>query len=137
MKPVFLDTSGLIAVLNADDQWNAQADAAWRSLIASNAPMLTTSLVLIELGDGLARIHHRQLAIELRDRLQASTRVEIIQITAEDEVRAWELFRDRSDKEWGMTDCVSFIVMQDREVTEAFSADRHFEQAGFHTLVKT
>jgi len=136
VNPVFLDTSGLVAVVNTDDQWHVEAESVWRSLITSRAPLVTTSLVLIELGDGLSRVQHRQLAVDLHDRLQASPIVEIIQATGDHERRAWELFRQRSDKEWGMTDCVSIVVMQDRGIQDVLSSDHHFEQAGFNTLVK-
>ena len=49
--------------------------------------------------------------------------------------RAVELFRSRADKNWPLTDCVSFVVMHDHKLTEALSADRHFEQAGFKALL--
>ncbi len=136
MTPVFLDTSGLIAVVNTDDQWHDLAEAVWHDLVASPAPLLTTSLVLIEIGDGLSRIEHRPLALQLRDRLLASTRVEVIQTSPADESRAWELFVQRHDKEWGVTDCASILAAQDRGVLEVFSADHHFEQAGFRLLLK-
>ena len=135
MNPVFLDTSGLVAVVNTDDKWHTAAEAAWQSLIASRLP-LTTSLVLIELGDGLARIQYRQLAIDLYDRLQTSPRVEVIQTTPADESQGWELFRQRSDKQWGMTDCISMIIMKQRGITDVFSSDRDFAQAGFNILLQ-
>ena len=50
--------------------------------------------------------------------------------------RGWQLFTTRSDKEWGLTDCISFVVMQDYQIDRAFSSDRHFEQAGFVRLLK-
>lgn len=119
MNLVFLDTSGLIAVVNADDQWHATAEAAWKELVAADRPLITTSLVLIELGDGLARIRHRRLAIQIHDRLRTSARVEVVQTTQDHEERAWQLFRKTSDKEWGMTDCVSIITMQEHRVLDA------------------
>jgi predicted nucleic acid-binding protein len=136
VNSAFLDTSGLVAVVNADDQWHVEAEAAWHQLVASHAPLMTTSLVLIELGDGLSRIQHRPLAIQIHDRLHASARVEIIHATPDHEQRAWQLFRQTSDKEWGMTDCVSIIFMRDHEVTCVLSSDHHFEQAGFSILLK-
>jgi predicted nucleic acid-binding protein len=136
MIPTFLDTSGLIAVVNVDDQWHELAEAVWLDVVASQVPLVTTSLVLIEIGDGLSRIKHRRLAVQLRDLLMASPQVEVIQTSAADESRAWDLFRQRSDKEWGMTDCVSMIVAQDRQIADVFSADHHFEQAGFRLLLK-
>ncbi len=49
--------------------------------------------------------------------------------------RGWQLYRDRLDKDWSLTDCVSFVVMRHRAITEALTADRHFEQAGFIRLI--
>lgn len=135
MNPVFLDTSGIIAVVNTDDQWHTTAESVWQDLIQAKLPLVTTSLVLIEMGDGLSRIGYRGLAVELRDRLLASSRIEVIQTTAGDEDRAWKLFRQRHDKEWGMTDCVSMIVARDRAAREVFSTDHHFQQAGFQILL--
>lgn len=136
MNPVFLDTSGLLAVVNQDDQWNTSAEGAWLDLIKSPTPLITTTLVLIEIGDGLSRLQFRQMAIDLYDRLHSSPRVEIIQSTGEDEEAGWELFRRRTDKEWGMTDCISMVVMHNRDVADVFSADHHFEQAGFNILLR-
>ena len=63
MKQVFLDASGLIAVANTDDQWHDRAKAAWHDLVEQKILLVTTSLVLFELGDGLARVGQRSLAI--------------------------------------------------------------------------
>ena len=49
--------------------------------------------------------------------------------------RAMDLYENRGDKEWGLTDCISFIVMDDNDLTEAFTADDHFAQAGFRALL--
>jgi predicted nucleic acid-binding protein len=49
--------------------------------------------------------------------------------------RAVDLYANRRDKEWGLTDCCSFIAMQDAGITQALSADRHFVQAGFEALL--
>lgn len=135
MNPVLLDTSGLIALVNADDQWHGLAERVWQEVLASRAPLLTTSLVLIEIADGLSRVQHRRLAIELCDRLRASPQVEVVRVTPDDEERAWELYRRRGDKEWAMTDCTSMIVAGSRNVDEVFSSDHHFEQAGFRILL--
>ena len=132
----FLDTSGLIAVVNTDDQWHSKAETIWADLVSSLRRMVTTSLVLIELADGLSRLQHRVLAIQIVDRLRDSDRVEIVQSDESLESRAWQLFRERSDKEWGMTDCVTMTLMADRGIDDAFTADHDFEQAGFTVLLK-
>jgi len=51
-------------------------------------------------------------------------------------IRSFDLFANRNDKDWGLTDCVSFVVMQDQEISMALTADRHFVQAGFEALLK-
>jgi len=136
MKPVFLDTSGLVAVANADDHWHAVASERWERLRASRRWLVTTSLVLVEVGDTLSKVRQRPLALAIGDRLRASPRVRIVSLTDDLEAEAWTLFRERPDKEWGMTDCVSIRVMRRLGVDEAFSLDHHFTQAGFTPLIE-
>ena len=45
------------------------------------------------------------------------------------------LYEQRLDKDWGLTDCISFVVMQREQIQEAFTSDKHFEQAGFIRLL--
>jgi predicted nucleic acid-binding protein len=133
---VFLDTSGLIALVNTDDQWHRRAEIVWAELSDSGAGLITTSLVLIELADGLSRVHHRGLAVQLVDALERSRRVEIVPVDEHLEKLGWQLFRVREDKDWGMTDCVSMSLMADRHIQDVFTADHHFEQAGFNILLR-
>ncbi|WP_428306019.1 type II toxin-antitoxin system VapC family toxin [Lacipirellula sp.] len=136
MSPVFLDTSGLIAVVNADDSMRADALQVWHRLIAARVPLITTSLVLVELGDGLSRVRLRHLAIETRRRLLESPTCDVIQVTLELEAEGWDLFVNRNDKSWGVTDCISMVVAKERSATSVFTSDRHFEQAGFEVLLR-
>ena len=136
MNSVFLDTCGLIALVNADDQWHRKAEIVWAALWESAARLITSSLVVIELADGLSRVHHRGLAIQLVDALERSERVEIVQVDRQLARLGWQLFRDRADKDWGMTDCVSMSLMTGRRIHSVFTADRHFEQAGFEILLR-
>lgn len=135
MTSVFIDTSGLIALVNTDDQWHNKAEVVWAELTRTNVRMYLTSLVLIELADGLSRVHHRNLAVQMVDGLQSSPRVEIIHVDERLESLGWTMFRDRTDKNWGMTDCISFALMRDRGIQNVFTADHHFEQAGFTILL--
>ena len=50
--------------------------------------------------------------------------------------RAIDFYHSRGDKEWGLTDCISFIVMEDNGLTEALTTDEHFQQAGFRALLR-
>lgn len=72
----------------------------------------------------------------LLDSLETDPRVEIITLSEQLYARASRLYRDRPDKEWALTDCVSFIVMEDRGIDEALTTDEHFQQAGFQALMR-
>lgn len=48
---------------------------------------------------------------------------------------AFDLFSARTDKEWGLVDCVSFVVMRNRGMTQALTADEHFSQVGYQALL--
>ncbi len=136
MTPVFLDTSGLIALTDTDDFWHSRAVRVWQDLLLQKRRLVTTSLILIELADGLAKVHFRSVAIQLKDALSSSQNVELIQVDERLEAASWQLFRERSDKEWGMTDCASFSLMTERGLSDVFGLDHHFEQAGFNLLIK-
>jgi len=135
MNPVFLDTSGLIALTDKDDYWHSRAVEAWQTIVANRREMVTTSLVLIELADGLAKVRFREVAIQLVDALNAALGVGVVYVLPELESLAWRLYRERKDKDWGMTDCVSISLMTNRGVTDVFGLDHHFSQAGFHLLI--
>ena len=49
--------------------------------------------------------------------------------------KGWRLYRERPDKDWGAIDCISFTIIQERNIVEALTGDRHFEQAGFVALL--
>jgi uncharacterized protein len=136
LNSVFLDTSGLIATVVIDDQWHSAAEPIWFELIRRKSRLLTTSLVVNELGDALCSLLKRTLVVEFIDRLRDSPRVEIVHVTPVMQEAGWKIFRDHADKEWGITDCVSFAFMRQLNIRSAFTNDRHFEQAGFEKLIK-
>lgn len=67
--------------------------------------------------------------------LEADTNVEIVSLSEQLYAQAFQ-YRQRPDKEWGLIDCVSFIVMHERGIIEALTADEHFQQAGFRALLQ-
>ena len=67
--------------------------------------------------------------------LELDPNVEIISLSEDLYKRAFQLYKDRLDKEWGLTDCISFIIMQDRGLVKVLTADEHFQQAGFQALL--
>ena len=90
---------------------------------------------MLEIGNALSRQRFRQEAITLLDYFESDPNVEIVPISVPLYQRAVRLFRDRPDKDWGLTDCVSFIVMEDYGLTWALTSDNHFIQAGFRALL--
>lgn len=132
MSQVFLDTSGLVAVANRKDRWHARAEQTWKEFLEHGRQLVTTNVVLIELGDGLSRLKQRPVALRIREMLM--TTASIIQLSSATEEAAWNLFAERHDKEWGLTDCISMTVMSEMKITQAFTLDHHFQQAGFQIL---
>jgi predicted nucleic acid-binding protein len=136
MQPeVFLDTSFAVALSVATDQNHAQALALADQTVHSRARLVTTSAVVLEIGNSLSRLRYRAAAVNIVASLQMDSRVEIEPLSPGLLSEAFDLFRRRPDKEWGLTDCASFIVMARRGLTEALTADEHFRQAGFRPLM--
>jgi uncharacterized protein len=134
-RPFFLDTAYVEAGVNARDQWHAAAARWERYLAVQRRRLLTTEYVLVEIANGLAAPRHRSRAVDLIRRLIASPNVEIVPASADLFRAALELYENRPDKDWGLTDCASFVVMADRGLTDAFTIDDHFRQAGFRPLL--
>lgn len=132
---VFLDTSYAIALSSSRDQLHAHAVNLAEQLEQRSTRMATTRAVLLEIGSALARQRFRSAAIALLDSLESDPNVEIIPLSDSLYSRAFQIFRERPDKEWGLTDCASFVVMQERGLREALTADEHFRQAGFRALL--
>lgn len=132
----FLDTSYAIALSVESDEHHQRAEELAEQLLASQTPIVTTRAVLLEIGNALSKQRYRKAAVDLLDALEHDPQFEIVSLTAELYEHALALFRDRVDKEWGLIDCVSFIVMQQRGLTKALTTDEHFAQAGFRALLK-
>lgn len=131
--PVFLDTQYLLALVNPNDEWHLAAVSAAGRVTGRR---ITTDAVLIELADALCRKYHRSLSSRAIVRLRADPQVECFPVDRGLFDRAFELYRTRTDKDWSLTDCVSFVVMADLKIEAALTADRHFEQAGFRALLR-
>jgi len=132
---VFLDTNGWLALLNASDQLHQRADAAWRDLGSRGYEIVLTYWVVAETGNGLARTPVREQFSGIADRILNDPRCRVIFVTRGLVRRALDLYRERTDKQWGLVDCASFLVMADEQIAEAFTTDRHFEQAGFKAML--
>ena len=104
-------------------------------VLARRIKMITTRAVLLEFGNSLANPQLRIRAIRTLESFEHDPHIEIVPLSEELFGEAFDLFRHRMDKAWGLTDCISFVVMREREISEALTADEHFEQAGFVALL--
>jgi predicted nucleic acid-binding protein len=133
MKAVFADSYHFLALLNEDDPGHPRAviehRRAWQTIV-------TTDCVLLETGDALCEPADHDDFLSLYATLRADRRVKFVRLTPTLLERGIERFRDRPDKDWPLTDCISFLVMEDERIRDALTADRHFEQAGFNALLK-
>ena len=98
--------------------------------------MVTTGWIITELADGMAPPDSLQKFVNLLGMLQTDPDVLIVPLDRDLQEEGLELYRERPDKGWSLTDCISFIVMQREGLTEALTGDHHFEQAGFTALLK-
>jgi hypothetical protein len=128
---VFADAFYFIALLNPYDRHHAAAVAAATGL---TVPLVTTHWVLVELADALGVPKTRARVVEFLRGLDAEPDIEVIPPSRALYERGLDLYARRPDKAWSLTDCLSFVVMTDRGLTEALTGDHHFEQAGFQAL---
>ena len=136
MTSVFLDTAYVIALVSGRDQYHQQALQVEEEVAQGNIPVVTTQAVLTEVGNALAVPPYRRIAVGYLEMLEREPVVEIIPVSDALFHRGLDLYRARQDKKWGLTDCISFVVMRERGITDALTADKHFEQAGFNVLLR-
>jgi len=98
-------------------------------------PLLVTEYVLWELINGLSMPADRPKVHAAVDQIRAASDWEIVVASGELFEQGLRRHRERQDKAWSLTDCISFQVMQARDVRRALSYDHHFEQAGFEALL--
>jgi hypothetical protein len=133
MTRIFADSYFFFAILNPHDAVHAKAIDFGRE---HRGPLVTTAWVLTEVADGLASTPRRQVFRRLLENLEANKANLIVPANAETFEKGVELYHARPDKQWSLTDCISFVVMSEEQVTEALTGDHHFEQAGFTALLQ-
>jgi predicted nucleic acid-binding protein len=130
---VFGDTSFYLALLSPSDTDHAKAVELSRR---DDFNVLTTGFALLELGNTLSRPEDRPRFLALLTALRGDPTTLIVAPDQPLLDAGLALFADRPDKSWSLTDCMSFVVMTRHQLTNALTADHHFEQAGFIALLK-
>jgi uncharacterized protein len=132
MKPVFADASFYFALSSPSDKWH---NAAVTFLMGPDVKKLTSDFILVELGAlmcrGKARVHFEALV----ERIREDKGTEVVPASRELLNAGLELFKSRSDKDWSLTDCISFAIMHEHQLSDALTSDHHFSQAGFNALL--
>jgi predicted nucleic acid-binding protein len=134
---VFLDTGYVVALAVENDQYHDRAIELVDQIEQENVQLVTTRAVVTEIGDALASPAYRRTASAHILALQRNPTVDIVPLTEDLFQQGFRLYRERQDKEWGLTDCISFVTMRDRDLRAALTTDRDFEQAGFTALLRS
>jgi uncharacterized protein len=130
---VFADTFALIAWLNPRDDAHAVVAAY---LDGFKGRLLTTEWVLMELADALCAPEARSTAVAFLKAVRADPFFEVVGYVPAVYEAGFDLFANRPDKAWSLTDCISFAVMTEHKLSEVLTADHHFAQAGFRVVFK-
>ncbi len=132
---VFVDTAAWLALLNTSDGLHSQAQQIMRQMRQQNVGLVTTEFVLLEVANSFATPPGRARTVTFINGLRSLAVLEIVPASQNLLLDGWTLYRQRPDKAWGLTECISFVVMTQRRITHAFTSDHHFEQAGFQRML--
>lgn len=133
-KRFLLDTTFIAGYLNPRDQHHPEAQRCM-PVVREADEIVITEPVLIEVGNLLCSILHRQRAAQFIEACYVTKNITVVSVDRELLNRSLQFFSQHKDKNWGLTDCISFVVMHERELRSAVSADTDFQQAGFQALM--
>jgi predicted nucleic acid-binding protein len=134
-QKVFVDTAAWIALINSSDDLHTRARQQMSTLREQRMFLVTTEFVLLEVADALSEPERRAKTVAFIDGLRRLAVLQILPASSGLFAAGWTRYSERPDKEWGLTDCISFVVMEQENLTQAFTSDHHFEQAGFVKLL--
>ncbi len=136
MMTVFVDTQYWIAVTRPNDPWAVSAKEANSTL--ENPFLITTDEVLVEFLNALASggEHLRLTATKMVGAILDNPNVRVIPQSRDSFLRGMDFYKNRLDKAYSLTDCVSINTMKDKEIFKVLTNDHHFEQEGYEILMK-
>lgn len=132
----FVDSVCWIALLNADDDLHNEVDVEYKKLMRAGFRFVTSTTILNEVANSLCKPKYREAIVEFYKRLQSSSCVEIVFVNKSLWSSGWKLYEDRPDKEWSLTDCISMVIMDDYDLRDVVTNDKHFNQAGFNAILQ-
>lgn len=136
---LFVDTSGWASFFTKTEPTHPQSLQLMGIAHQQNHEIITSNYVLAELvallQSPLRQPRSRIFAI--LNTIKTTPYIQILHITEETDTAAWTLCQSRSDKPWSLVDCTSFVIMQQFDIQQALTTDRHFEQAGFIRLLNS
>ncbi|MCA6602890.1 MAG: type II toxin-antitoxin system VapC family toxin [Pseudanabaena sp.] len=130
---LLLDTSFIQALLNSKDRYHQRAKELL-PLVYSAREVWVTEAVLVEVGNAFSAMN-RQAAFQFIQQCYRTPNIRVVTVGTELLEKALELYGARPDKGWGLTDCISFVVMDNHNLIAAATADIHFVQAGYRALL--
>ena len=133
LRTIFIDTQFVVAIANERDQQHERAKDLAKSCVGSR--FVVTEPILLEIGNALAR-KFKEYAIHTIDQFLESKDTELVRLTPGLFEAGYSLYKSHRDKEWGVVDCISFVVMRKAGIAEALTFDQHFVQAGFRALMR-
>ncbi len=133
---VFVDTGGFLALWDSADEHHTRAVELHAQLIGDRRTFLTSDYVVDETLTLLRLRHSHAAATDFLDTVERSQVMQLEWIGSDRFYTAATLFRKYADKEWSFTDCVSFALMRELRIRDAFTTDHHFRQAGFVPLLR-
>jgi uncharacterized protein len=138
MKPLFADTSYWLALLNARDALHQKATAIAKQLSETKVEVVTSEMVFVELLNTFSTgtASQRRAAVSAVKGFRSSDSVIVVPQTPEQFAIALDRYRQSADKNWSLTDCASFQIMETEGIHAALTHDHHFVQAGFEALLR-
>jgi len=135
MTPLFVDTSGFVALASRHDKHHAAAKRYLKAQAQARRPLVTSTYILDELFTVLRMRTDHATAVKAGEQLAKTRWCRVVDVGDEMRVAAWQLFVRYDDQSFSFTDCTSFALMHSMELIEAFTFDRSdFAAAGFTAL---
>lgn len=128
---IYIDTGAFLARYLSHDQYHVKAISCWKRLEQLNLPCLTSNFVLDETFTLLARRADYAFAAQRARVILSSDLLTILRPAEGEEYEALDLFEKYADQRVSFTDCISFVLMRRKNITQVFSFNQHFERAGF------